>query len=369
MADLREAIHGGREWQKRIVDPSSYADVVCADVNDAWYPPSPAVLETLAAWSWTVNHSPDTTCRMLIDALGESLGVDADAIAVGSGSSDLLHEFVSCLAVPGGEVVVTDPTYAEYARSAAGVGAGVVPVALRAEEGFVVAPGRVLERVTGATRLIALCNPNNPTGLLIPREDVRRIVAQVPSNVFVLVDEAYIDYGPGESVAAEAAELPNLVVVRTFSKAYAMAGLRVGYAVMGENVRQRFATRVRPPWPVPMISMAAARTALREPEYVRRRVAETLALKKEMLCGLQGVEGLQFVESGTHYFLVGTGETSLRAPEVVEALRRKGVYVRDCAGFGKSMGERWVRITTQGREANARIVTGLRELIEGRATV
>jgi histidinol-phosphate aminotransferase len=305
----------------------------------------------------------------LIEALGENLGVDAGAIAVGSGSSDLLHEFVSCLAGPGGEVVVTDPTYAEYARSAVGVGAGVVTVPLSVEEGFAVPPERVMERVTGATTLVALCNPNNPTGRFMPREEVCRIAKLVPGNVFVLVDEAYIDYGSDASVVGDAAGLPNLVVVRTFSKAYAMAGLRVGYAVMGEEVRRRFATRVRPPWPVPMISMAAARTALREPEYVRRRVAETLALKEEMLSGLRGVRGLRFVESGTHYFLVDAAGTGLRACEVVEALRRKGVYVRDCAGFGESMGERWVRITTQGREGNARIVAGVRELLWERATV
>jgi histidinol-phosphate aminotransferase len=368
MQDPREAVHGGRVWQRRIVEPGSYAEVVCADVNDAWYPPAPGVLETLVAWLGTVNHSPDTTCGGLREALSEWLEVGSESIAVGSGSSDLLHGLIASVAGEGDEVVVTDPTYAEYARSAAATGARVARVALREEEGFTVTAEAVLDRVTAATRLVVLCNPNNPTGRFMTREEVCGIAGRLPASVFLLVDEAYIDYGLESSVIGDVERFENMAVVRTFSKAYGMAGLRIGYAVMGESVRRRFARRVRPPWPVPMISMAAARVAMRESGYVRARVAETLALKAGLVVELRGIAGVRPVDSGTHYFLADIEKTGLTGAGVVETLQTSGVYVRDCVGFGETMDARWVRVTTQGPEGNARIVAAFGELQDRRAT-
>src|SRR4051794_25351996 len=110
-------MHGGRDWQKLIRTPSSYDDLICADVNDAFYPPAPQVLETLTAWRHTVNHSPDTLCGRLTSNLAEQFDVPFESIAVGSGSSELLHSIIPVLIRTGDEVVLQDPTYGEYARS------------------------------------------------------------------------------------------------------------------------------------------------------------------------------------------------------------------------------------------------------------
>ena len=115
---MNHAIHGGAHWQPRIRTAADYAGIIAADVNDAWYPPAPEVLEAVATWAPHANHSPDTTGHALVEAIAEAFAVPVEAIRLGAGSSDLLHHLIAALAGPGDEVLTLDPTYAEYARVA-----------------------------------------------------------------------------------------------------------------------------------------------------------------------------------------------------------------------------------------------------------
>jgi histidinol-phosphate aminotransferase len=349
------AIHGGALWQPRIRGVQDYAGIVAADVNDAWYPPAPAVLHAIARWSRHSNHSPDTSCGSLARAVARRFAIPEEAIRIGAGASDLLHHFISSVAGPGDEVLTLSPSYAEYARVAKLAGARVRRLGLHAADGFEADAKKILAAAGKSTRLIALCNPNNPTGRVLSRSRMLDLMHALPSRTFLLIDEAYIDFAPQESVLADAPRFPNIAVVRTFSKAYAMAGLRVGFAAMGSAARKRFDRNGGPPWPVSLLALHAAEAALAESAYVARRVAESLKLKAAILSTLNAPS----LPSSTHYFLLDLKDTGIPANRLLDCLRSRNVFLRDFEGFsagsGSRLSQRFVRITTQNRLGNRRI--------------
>jgi histidinol-phosphate/aromatic aminotransferase/cobyric acid decarboxylase-like protein len=340
------AIHGGALWQPRIRVTRDYDAIVTADVNDAWYPPAPRVLETIAEWTPRVQHSPDASGQLLLDAIARKENIPVESIRLGAGSSDLLHHIISSSAAGGDEVLTLNPTYSEYRR-----------IALLAGSSVRTLDPAHLDR--SKPRLIVLCNPNNPNGRVLAREEILRIARAVPRHTYVLVDEAYIDFAPAESVITDAPEIENLAVVRTFSKAFALAGLRVGYAAMGERVRALFDRRGRPPWPVGLLGLRAAQTAIEEYCYVQQRVIEFASLKAALIEGL----GVPVLPSVTHFFLVDLESTRHTAADVRDRMAERGVYLRDLTGFTERGLDRYLRISTQSPPDNHRIVRAFEEVL------
>jgi histidinol-phosphate aminotransferase len=343
-----KVVHGGALWQPKIGGVRDYGSIIAADVNDAWYPPSPRVLETIAEWAPFANHSPDTSCRRLIDALAQKFQVEHDAIRIGAGSSDLLHHIILSLIGPDDEVLTLEPTYAEYAYAATLGGGAVRTILLDPDVAFAADVDEIVEAVRRGPRLCVICNPNNPTGSVIRREDLLLIVSAASPETIVLVDEAYIDFSPEDSVFADVQSHPNLVVVRTFSKVYAMAGLRVGFASLGAGVREVFDGRGRPPWPVGLLGLRAAEAAIDNDDFITSSVAECLRLKGELVRSLN----VKTIPSSTHYFLLDLAANNLSATPVLEQLRSQGVFLRSLSGFSGRWPERFVRLTVQSQSKN-----------------
>jgi histidinol-phosphate aminotransferase len=356
---VRKVVHGGALSQPGIATAGDYDAIIAADVNDAWYPPSPRVLEAIAEWAPRAHHSPDTSCRRLIDALAQKFQLERDAIRIGAGSSDLLHHTILSLLRPGDELLTLEPTYAEYGYAARLAGAEVRTIVLDPDTQFVAGPDRILEEVSRSPRLLAICNPNNPTGSVIPRSDLLRIAAASP-NTMVLVDEAYIDFCPQDSVLGDVQDHPNLAVVRTFSKAYAMAGLRVGFAALGADLREQFDHRGRPPWPVNLLGLRAAEAALADDDYLALRITECLRLKNELQAALL----ISTIPSVTHYFILDLAPTRLNASHLLEQLRSERVFLRDFSGFSDQWPDRFLRVTVQSPTNTALISSLINKLLE-----
>jgi histidinol-phosphate aminotransferase len=346
-----KVVHGGALWQPGIRCVGDYDSIIAADVNDAWYPPSPRVLQAIAEWAPCANHSPDTSCRRLVGALSDKFRVDADAIRVGAGSSDLLHHIVMSSVRPGEEVLTLEPTYAEYAYAARLAGGRVRTVVLDSGTGFVADVEQIVEAIRRGPRLCVICNPNNPTGSVIPRAGLLRIVDAAAPDTLVLLDEAYIDFRPEDSLFADVPDYPNLAVVRTFSKAYAMAGLRVGFAAIGEGLRRGFHEYGRPPWPVNLLGLRAAEVALEDDDFIRRRVVECNQLKDRLIRGLLAPA----IQSSTNYFLIDLAGNKLGVGDLLERLRSQGVFLREFSGFSALWPDRFARITVQSAPNNERI--------------
>jgi histidinol-phosphate/aromatic aminotransferase/cobyric acid decarboxylase-like protein len=250
----RGALHGGLSFQTIGVDlstPERERDVVTADVLDSWFDPSPRVLERLRNnLPFLLRNSPPLYAEGMVQEIARARGLRERNIVVGAGSSSLIFSALPRLLPLGARVLMLDPMYGEYKH--------ICSVLLRAkttvhqltpEKQFAV-EGKVLSRDTDA---ILLVNPNSPTGRLWPKRELLAWLDSVPARTLVWVDEAYIDYaGVGESVEAEAAQRPNLVVLKSMSKAYALSGLRVAYLTAPPALRDRLARRVPPgrwDWP------------------------------------------------------------------------------------------------------------------------
>jgi histidinol-phosphate aminotransferase len=332
-------------------------DVAQLASNESPYPPVAEVVHAIQAAAAGVNRYPDPTARALRSALADRYDFPVARIAVGNGSCEILLAAAEALLEPGTEVVYAWPSFSMYPHLAAVTGAESVEVPLASGHRHDLEQMRL--EVNERTRLLLLCNPNNPTGTHIRSEAIAEFLAEVPARVLVILDEAYIEFQLVEDPDTTLALLerfPNLVILRTFSKVYGLAGLRVGYALGTEQFREAVDS-VRQPFAVNQIAQAAATEALRHQDDVARRV-ERNATERLWIAEKLEELGLAAAESQANFFwleLSGHDEQ-----EVVRELGRRGVAVRAGAGLG-SGGH--VRITYGTRPENERLIQALREIL------
>src|SRR4051794_40732156 len=227
--------------------------------NESPYPPIPAVVEAITKALSGLNRYPDPTNAALRRRLADIHGVPAARIAVGNGSCDILLAAGDALLEPGAELVYAWPSFSVYPHLAAASGARAIEVPLDADHRHQLAKMR--EEITAATRLVIVCNPNNPTSTALPVEEIAEFVKAVPHHIAVILDEAYVEFNvlqdPDESVRLLERH-PNLVILRTFSKIYGLSGLRVGYALCGSEAFRTAVDQVRQPFFCNAAAQAAA---------------------------------------------------------------------------------------------------------------
>jgi histidinol-phosphate aminotransferase len=302
--------------------------------NESPFPPLPEVAAVVAAGVEGLNRYPDGPARPLRRALAERHGVGPESVVIGNGSCELILLAGQALLDPGAAVVHADPSFALYPHLGAAAGADAVAVPL-ADDG-----GHDLDAMAAAvderTRLVIVCNPNNPTGVSRGADEIERFLDGLPEDLAVLVDEAYFDFvdrpDAGRTMSL-ARERPNLLVTRTFSKAHGLCGLRVGYGVGGAGWVDAL-DRVRQPFNTNALGQAAALESLRHPAPLDRRVRETVSERARMERELAGTSW-GFTPSQGNFILVGPGPGSVADSTGVHLeLLRLGVIVRDGAALG-----------------------------------
>jgi len=296
---------------------------------------------------------PDGNGFTLKQKIAARHGLEMDRITLGNGSNDVLELLARAFLTPGHESLFSAHAFAVYPIVTQAIGArAVVTPALDW--------GHDLEAmaaaITPATRLVFIANPNNPTGTWLEADALERFVAGVPEQVIVVVDEAYTEYlEGGESAADWVGRYPNLVVTRTFSKAYGLAGLRVGYALSHPEVADLL-NRVRQPFNVNSVALAAAAAALDDHGHIARSVA----LNRDGMAWLEGEFrrlGLAWIPSKGNFISVDTGRP---AGPLFEALLREGVIVRPVGGYGMP---NHLRVTIGLPEENLRFIRALEKVL------
>ena len=284
--------------------------------------PSPRALEAIREALPDVHRYPDGSGACLRAALAEHLHVGADAVLLGNGSNELIEVIVRTFVSPEERIVFSEGAFLIYDLVARTCGVSSVEVAAR---GFHHDLEAMAAAIDGRTRVVFLANPNNPTGTIFRREQWRVFLDAVPEHVVVVVDEAYREYADDPAYPDTVADLHRhggLMVVRTFSKIYGLAGLRIGYAVGSPDLIDAMA-RVRAPFSVNRLAQVAALAALADHEHVEmsRRAAENgRRFLTEAFAGL----GLRFVPSQANFVLVDVGDGG----RVAEAMLGRGVIVR-----------------------------------------
>jgi histidinol-phosphate aminotransferase len=297
-----------------------------------------------------------------VDACSKRLGIGTDRLVLTNGLDEgILVTTIAALRDRGEErpeAIVVVPAFDMYASTSDGVGARVVQVPLNAD--FTVPVENVIGAVTPNTRLLFLTSPNNPTGLLIPREEILRIAAAAP-HVLVFLDEAYADFAGVSMVGdADAAALPNLIVGRTFAKAYGLAGLRAGVVTGHPKTIDRL-KRVVPPFSLNACVTAALCAALEDREYYDWYLAQVDESKQLLYAALRKWN-VPFWESAANFVLVRIGD---KARKVVEQLGSAGIHVRDRSNDPASRG--CIRITTGVVEHTTACIRILEEVLCGAA--
>lgn len=332
-------------------------DAVKLASNESPLGPHPKVVEAIASAASGVNRYPDPEARLLRTRIAERCETEPGRIAVSNGSCEILLAAAEALCDPGSEIVYAWPSFSMYPHMAALSGAREIRVPLA--EGFVHDLETMLEEINAATQIVVVCNPNNPTGTYLSAERIGAFVEDVPEHVTVIVDEAYIEFQAVDHPDATLdllASHPNLVLLRTFSKVYGLAGLRVGYALGSPQFRAAV-DAVRQPFSVNAIAQAAACEAILHQddvaERVERNVAERIYIEEQV-----AALGLEAAASQANFVWIGLGEHD--EGEVVDSLARAGVAVRPGTPLG---GPGNLRVTHGTRPENERFVAALADAI------
>ena len=321
------------------------------DFNENTVGCSPRVLERLRQLgAEELARYPE---REAVEAkVAEVLGVAAPELLLTNGVDEAIHLLCQTYLEPGDEALIAVPTYSMYRIYMMAAGARVVAVLARGDFSF--PADELCKRITTRTRLIAIANPNNPTGTVVSMEDLRRIARAAP-DAAVLVDEAYFEFY-GHSIMAARGEFSNLFVARTFSKAYGLAGLRLG-ALVGDAEQMLAVRRVCSPYNVNAVALACLPEALDDQAYIQQYVTEVRESRARLEQVLE-TSGVQFWPSHANFVLARVGAAAV----FVDRMRRHGVLVRDRSGDHGCEG--CVRITLGPREHADRLLTTLRETLE-----
>ena len=310
---------------------------------------NPKVLQAVAAVLPKVSLYPDGSSRVLREALARRCGVNADEVIVGNGSDEILLMIALAFVKPGERVVVSENTFSEYEFSGRVLDAEIVKVPLKDwrydTKGF----AKTLAPVKGKPpKLLFICNPNNPTGNYVTHAELEALLKKASRDTLVVVDEAYGDYAT-EKDFPRSIELmrkyPNLLVARTFSKLYGLAGLRLGYG-LGNAALLRETLRVKTPFNVNLLVQTAAVTALEDTAFVRKSLAVNNAGRRQIEAGFRKL-GLFYLPTQANFICFRVPRPAV---DLCEDLLKRGMIIRALKSFGLPD---WCRVTIGTKEQNA----------------
>lgn len=326
--------------------------------NESPFPPHPKVIEAIEAAAAVMHRYPDPDATLLRRRIAERYETQPGRVAVGNGSCEILLAAAAALCEPGDEILYAWPAFSMYPYLPALTGAREIRVPLAA--GDVHDLDAMAAEVTAATQLLIVCNPNNPTATHLPVAEVASFCERVPPYVTIALDEAYVEFQTDDDPDATVdllADFPNLVVLRTFSKCYGLAGLRVGYAIGSAGFRAAV-DAVRQPFSVNALAQAAGAEAILHQDDVLTRVERTIAERLRVEEALRGM-GLRTAESQANFSWIDLGDADEKA--LVAALGQRQVAVRP----GTPLGDPGHIRATYGTAAeNSRFLAALAELLD-----
>jgi histidinol-phosphate aminotransferase len=339
--------------------PESIAEEGIAQLasNESPWGPHAAVVEAIARSGAAAHRYPDPSAGLLRRRIAERYEVEPGSVALANGSCEILLAAALALCEPGAEVVYAWPSFSIYPYLAPLSGAREIRVPLT--EGDVHDLDAMLTEITVATQLVLVCNPNNPTSTHIPAARLAQFLAEVPDHVTVIVDEAYVEFQMNDDPDATLdlrRDFPNLVCLRTFSKVYGLAGLRVGYGIGSARFRAAV-DAVRQPFSVNAIAQAAAAEAIRHGDDVTRRVERTMIERVTVQEGVRDL-GLTTPDSHANFSWIDLGDAD--EDEVVARLGEAGILVRPGTPLG---GPGHIRVSYGTPDENRRFLEALADAI------
>jgi len=357
--DVTVCQHGGIDYAEVEALGVAPQDILDFSTNLNPLGPPPGVMKMLSEVE--ISCYPDSEAYYLKHSLAEKLGVKVENLLVGSGSTELIRLAALAYFGPGDKVLIIEPTYGEYQVACQITGVSFVKQRLSAQNGFWLDTSETVELIRQhRPKGIFVCNPNNPTGRYLSRVDFKKIL-DAGKDSLVVLDEAYVSFVDSAWSSLDLAlhslatstERSNLLVLRSMTKDYAMAGLRLGYGVAKEEIIANL-RRICPPWNVNALAQKAGIIAIAREEYLERCQIELRQAKNYLVAELSGL-GLPPLPSEANFFLVKVGD----APRFRRELLKRMILVRDCTSFGLPQ---YVRIAPRPLPQCQKLITAIKEM-------
>lgn len=321
--------------------------------------PSPAAVEAMERELESVHRYPESALTDLREAIADYAGVGMDQVIVGGdGADEIIDVLGRTFLEPGESFVVPMPSYMYYEYTLQAHDARAVHARWDVNENRLDLES-VLDAVDESTRLVFLCTPNNPTGGLIDKKEIRAVLES--TDALVVVDEAYTEFA-GVDNTDLLPDHENLFILRTFSKVMGLAGMRIGYG-LGDPQIIEYMHRVKPVFSLTRLSHAAALATIRDRDYIKKSTEYSIKSREYLYSGLKKFPELRVFRSYANYILIDVRGTGRTAAELSEELLRKGIIVRDCTSFA-GLDEYWIRVSVGTLEEDRKFLEVLGELVQ-----
>jgi threonine-phosphate decarboxylase len=362
--NLKPCVHGGE-----VVDAalkSGFKREELSDFSSSVNPlgTSRKALDAVQAGFNQIASYPDSHSNELREAIAKHYrGIDKSNVVIGNGSTELMYLFAEVFLAKGDVAVMPAPTFGEYEGAVRKTGAEVKFVKLNSN--FQLDTQAFVEAMFGA-KMVFLCNPNNPTSLLIPTEQLTKIVEEaLARDILVFLDEDFLEFVEGEqalSLISHIGKYPNLFILRSFTKLYGLTGLRAGYGIAGKDIIDVLLC-AKIPWNVNCLAQSAAVVALKDEEHLQstyKLVREEKAFLQE---GLSRIRGFKLYPPDANFFFINIRETGLTAGQLTQKMLAQGIMIRDCTSF-KGLDEYYVRIAVKQHSENVMLLSALSKIIQ-----
>jgi len=361
--DLKPCVHGGEVWEVMSRTGLRRDEILDFSANVNPLGPSPLALESVKNNLDCIPYYPDSDCNLLREAIAKYLGgVSRKNVILGNGSTEIIHLFAEVFIERGDLALIPVPTFGEYEKAVRKMGGK--PRYIRLSRDFHIDLGSFLHQMEGA-KIIFLCNPNNPTSTLILHDSLLKIVEKAyEGDALVFLDESFIEFVDEEerfSMVSEVENYPNLFVLRSFTKVFGLAGLRVGYGVAHSEVASLL-LRAKVPWNVNCLAQAAAIAALNDDEYLRRTWRLIKDEKAFLLRELRGIRGFKVYPAHANFILINIRDSGFTAAELKERLLKYGILIRDCSSF-RGLDEYYIRVAVRTRWENEKFIKSLKDIL------
>ncbi len=358
LRNLSPYFHGGNVWEvsKKYNIPVDQLIDFSISTNPLGVPEK--ALESIRNHLNLIHHYPDPDHKWLLKALAKSANVKPDNVIVGNGSTELIYLFNEVFLENGYEAVIPVPTFSEYKAAIERSGGNMVFLKCDPAKDFKLNLEELESSITEKTRILFLCNPNSPTGCLYEKGDVLKVVKfAAEKNVLVFVDEDYIDFvddGKRYSMAEYVNDYSNLFVLRSLTKFFGLAGLRIGFGI-GSPELVTTLKNVKMPWSVNSLAMYATAEAIKDTDFIKNSRLLILKSRKEMQKLLKTISWLKVYPSETNFLLIEIIQGDLTSTQLAEGLAKKGFLIRDCQDFD-GLNNRFFRVTVRRPEENRKLV-------------
>lgn len=339
--------------------------IINADVLDAWFPPSPKVLDALHNnLSWLLQTSPPTHADGLIKVIADVRGMKEHCILPGAGSSDLIFLALRSLLNKSSKVLIIDPCYGEYIHVLEKViQCEVTRFILSREKGFIVDTTALLHQISKGFDMVVLVNPNSPTGVYTARDEMEEMLLQVPNFTLVWIDETYIEFaGTDKFLEQFAVKRENIIICKSLSKVYALSGVRAAYLCCSPHLIEalKFLT---PPWAISLPSQLAAITALKDTKYYQEKYAQTHVLRAKLKHDLADLGVTEVIDGVANFLLFYLPPHFPQIDKFLKYCKAENLFLRDVSNMGKSLGNGAIRIAVKDEATNKRMIAIMEKVL------